>query len=119
MRKLGRRLTPAGDVGDKIAEAAAGLRRQLVAVEQGRCGEQQRLLRGTSMAGYGSDRLVAEPALGLVDDPLECQVVGRLGDQAQVSNRVADFGALVEAEAAYDLVGQADRDEALFKLAGL
>ena len=34
MRKLARHLPPAGDVGDEIAEAAARLRRQLVAVEQ-------------------------------------------------------------------------------------
>ena len=39
--------------------------------------------------------------------------------QPEVSDRVADLGALVEAEAADDLVGQADRDEALFELAGL
>ena len=40
-------------------------------------------------------------------------------DQAEVGDGVADLGALVEAEAADDLVGQADRDEPLFELAGL
>jgi hypothetical protein len=29
-------------------------------------------------------RLVAEPALGSVEDPLESEVVGRLGDQPQI-----------------------------------
>ena len=67
----------------------------------------------------GGDRLVAEAALGLVDDALEGEVVGGLGDQAEVGEGVADLGALVEAEAADDLVGQADGDEALFELAGL
>ena len=119
MRQFARHLPPAGDVGDEIAEAAAGLRRQLVAVEQGGGGEQQRLLRCPGVAVDGRDGLVAEAALGLVDDALERQVVGRLDDQAEVGDRVADFGALVEAEAADDLVGQADRDEALFELAGL
>ena len=65
------------------------------------------------------DRLVAEAALGGVDDPLEGEVVGRLGDQAEVGERVADLGALVEAEAADDPVGEADGDEALLELAGL
>ena len=55
----------------------------------------------------------------MVDDPLEGEVVGRLGDHAQIGERVADLGALVEAEAADDLVGQADGDEALLELAGL
>src|SRR5688500_14469012 len=65
------------------------------------------------------DRLVAEAALGGVDDPLEGEVVGRLGDDAQVSERVADLGPLVESEAADDPVGQADGDEAVLELAGL
>ena len=82
-------------------------------------GEQQRLLRGAGVAVDGRDRLVAEAALGLVDDPLEGEVVGRLDDQAEVGDGVADLGALVEAEAADDLVGEADGDEALFELAGL
>ena len=63
--KLARHLAPAGDVGDEIAEAAAGLRCELVAVEQVRRGEQQRLLRGARVPVDGRDRLVAEAALGL------------------------------------------------------
>src|SRR5688500_625225 len=65
------------------------------------------------------DRLVAEAALGRVDDPLEGEVVGRLGDDAQISERVADLGPLVESEAADDPVGKADGDEAVLELAGL
>src|SRR4030095_8293240 len=64
-------------------------------------------------------RLVAQAALGLVDDPLEGEVVRRLIDQAKIGNRVADFRALVEAKAAHDLVGEADGDEPLLELAGL
>src|SRR5690349_5196070 len=63
--------------------------------------------------------LVAEAALGQIDDAFEGEVVGGLADQAEVGDRIADLGALVEAEAADDLVGQADRDEALLELAGL
>ena len=65
------------------------------------------------------DRLVAKPALGHVDDPLERQIVGRLGDQPEVSQRIADLGALVKAKSPDDLVGQPDRDESFFKLARL
>ena len=64
-------------------------------------------------------RLVTEAALGGVVDALERQVVLRGGDDAQVRERVADFGAFVEAEAADDLVGQADLDEAVFEFARL
>ena len=103
----------------KLAEAAAGLGRELVAVEQVRGGEQQRLLRRAGVAVDGRDRLVAEPALGRVDDAFEREVVGRLDDQAEVGDGVADLGALVEAEAADDLVVEADRDEPLLELAGL
>ena len=92
---------------------------QLVAVEHLRGGEQQRLLRARGRGVDGGDRLVAEAALGLVDDAFEGEVVGRLGDQAEVGEGVADLGALVEAEAADDLVGEADGDEALLELAGL
>ena len=114
-------LPPAGDVGDEAAEAAsgpAGCSSSVSSMLRG--GEQQRLpesrARGAWMLG---DRLVAEAALGLVDDPLEREVVGGLGDEAEVGEGVADLGALVEAEAADDLVGQADGDEALLELAGL
>src|SRR5688500_1379842 len=65
------------------------------------------------------DRLVAEAALGGVDDPLEGEVVRGLGDDAQVSERVAELGPLVESEAADDPVGQADGDEAVLELTGL
>src|SRR3546814_9222994 len=36
-----------------------------------------------------------------------------------MSQRIADFGPLIEAEAAHDPVGQADRNEAVLELAGL
>ena len=42
-----------------------------------------------------------------------------MGDQAQVGERVADLGPFVEAEAADDLVAEADGDEAVFQLARL
>ena len=62
---------------------------------------------------------VAEAALGHVDDALEGEIVGRRIDHAQIGERVADFGALVEARAADDAVGQAERDEAVLEFAHL
>ena len=62
---------------------------------------------------------VAQPALGHVDDALEGEVVGRRVDDAQIGQRVADLGALVEPRAADHPVGQAERDEAVFELAHL
>ena len=96
---------------------ACGVSSSLSSIARG--GEQERLLRGAGEGVDVGDGLVAEAALGDVDDAFEGEVVGRLGDQAQVGERVADLGALVEAEAADDLVGEADGDEALLELAGL
>ncbi len=62
---------------------------------------------------------VAEAALGHIDDALEGEIVGRRVDHAQVSQRVADFGALVEARAADHAIGQAEGDEAVLELAHL
>src|SRR3546814_13087301 len=64
-------------------------------------------------------RLVAKPTLRRVDDALEREVIVRLGDDPQIGQRIADFGPLIEAEAAHDPVGQADRNEAVLELAGL
>ena len=61
----------------------------------------------------------ADAAARRVDDALEGEVVGRLADQAQIGQRVADFLALVEARAADHPIRQRQRDEALLELAGL
>src|SRR6185503_14018162 len=114
-----RHFTPAGEVGDEIAEASARLWRELVAVEQLRRRDEHRLLCMTGALVHGRNPLVAETALGHVDDPLECEVVGWRLDQAEVSDGIADLRAFVKTEAADDLVGQADRDEALLELSGL
>ena len=65
------------------------------------------------------ERGVAEAALGHVDDALEGEIVGRLRDHAQVGQRIADFGTLVEAGAADDAIGQAELDETVFEFAHL
>ena len=62
---------------------------------------------------------VAEAALGHIDDALEGEIVGRRIDHAQIGERIADFGALVEPRAADHAIGQAERDEAVFEFAHL
>ena len=62
---------------------------------------------------------VADAALGHIDDALEGQIVGRLRDDAQIGQRVADFLALVEPGTADDAIGQAELDEAVFEFAHL
>ena len=62
---------------------------------------------------------VADAAARHVDDALEGEVVGRLRDDAEIGERIADLGALVEARAADDAVVQAERDEAVLEGAHL
>ena len=104
---------------EQAAQRAARLRLQLVGLDHGARGFGQRhaaLARVVVQELHGG---VAEAALGHVDDALEGEVVGRRIDDAQIGERVADFGALVEARAADDAVGQAERDEAVLELAHL
>ena len=94
-------------------------RAQLVGVDQAANRQGQRNVAGPRGLVEQLQGGVAEAALRLVHDALEGEVVGRLLDDAQVSQRVADFQALVEARAAHHPVRQAERDEALLELAGL
>ena len=58
------------------------------------------------------------PRFGDVDDPAQADDVGRVGDDLQVGQRVADLLALVEPHPADDLVGHADPDEHLLEHPG-
>jgi nitrogen regulatory protein PII len=63
-------------------------------------------------AGAGHDALVgrlADAARGLVDDALERDLVGGVGEDAQVGEQIFDLGAIVEADAADDGVRQSRR----------
>src|SRR3954451_11963345 len=98
MGKLARHLPPPRDVGDEIAEAPARLCGELVAVEQGRGRQQERMLRRAGVAVEGSHRLVAKASLRLVDDPLEREIIGRLDDQAEVGDRIPNLSTLIKTE---------------------
>ena len=119
MRQLRRPVAPARQIADETAERPPRLRRQFVGVQYPRGGMEQRNALGPRQPVQLLHRLVAQAALGHIDDPLERQIVGRLVHQPQIGQRIADFGALIEAEAADDAIGQADLDEAILELAGL
>ena len=63
-------------------------------------------------AGLGP---LADAALGGVEDAPQRDRVARVDQRAQVGERVLDLAPLVEADAADDLVGQADPDEHLLE----
>src|SRR5205085_6017635 len=65
------------------------------------------------------DGLVAKSAFRLIDDAFKGEIVSGLRDQPQIGDGVTNFGALVEAKAADDLIIEADGNEALFELPGL
>ena len=102
-----------------VAQRAARLGLQLVGRDDRARGLGQRHAALARVVVQQLDGGVAEPALGHVDDALEGEIVGRRVDHAQIGQRVADFGALVEARAADHAIGQAERDEAVFELAHL
>lgn len=62
---------------------------------------------------------IAKAAFRHVDDALEREIVGRRVDHAQISQRIADFRALVEPRSADHAIGQSQCDETVFKLAHL
>src|SRR3546814_15153211 len=67
------------------------------------------------ISGWSSDVCSSD----LIDDALKGQIVGRLMDDAQIRQSIADFRPLVKAKTADDLVGQANLNEAVFKLTRL
>ena len=59
----------------------------------------------------GSHRGGADPALGRVDDPLGCDLVGGVHKEAEVGQDVLDLAALVEPDPTDHLVGDAGPDQ--------
>src|SRR3546814_7266053 len=52
---------------------------------------------------FRSDGFIAKAPLGHIDDALKGQIVGRLMDDAQIRQSIADFRPLVKAKTADDL----------------
>ena len=119
MRQLVGLRLPAAHLGNEIRELAARLRRQLVGFGDARRGVKERRLLDTRKLMDAGERLVAEPALRRVDDPFERQIIGARLDEAEIGERIADFGALIETEPADDPVRHADCDKTILELARL
>ena len=110
---------PAREGGHQVAQCLPWLRLQLLRLDHHARRLHQRDAAAAGMVVQKLDRGVAEAALRHVDDALEGEIVGRLQRRAEIGERVADLGSLVEARAADDAVGQAESDEAVLELAHL
>ncbi|OWK23708.1 hypothetical protein AJ87_32635 [Rhizobium yanglingense] len=119
MRSRFKPLLPVPEAMHHVEERLARLRFQLVCFNDvGGCGEH-RDVAGTGVVVQRAHGRVAEAALRGVDDALEGEVVGGLGDEAEIGHGIADFEALVKARAADDAVVEAERHEAIFEFAHL
>ena len=119
MRKRVLLRAPAVEHRHDIAQRAARLCLQLLGLGERTRGLEQRQVRPARMELKLLQRGITQPPARHVDDALEGKVVGRLIDEPQIGERIADFGALVEARAADHPIGQAERDEAVLELAHL
>ena len=110
---------PAIETDDEVAQGPARFRLQLVGLDHSAGGLEQ---RNPALAGVIVQHLqggVAESALRHIDDALEGETVGRRVDHAQIRQRVADFGALIEPGAADHTIGQPEGDKTIFEFAHL
>ena len=110
---------PALERHHQIAQAAAGFRLQLIGLDDRACRFIKRNAPAPAVVVQQLHGGIANAALGHIDDALKGEVVGRRVDHPQISERVADFRALIEARAADHAIGQAERDKAIFKFAHL
>ena len=84
-----------------------------------RRGLPQRCRRGLGLVADHVQRLGADAARRQVHHALERGIVGAAGNQAQIRQRVLDFGALEEAQAAVHAIRNARRHEDFFEHPGL
>ena len=111
----GRRLV---DHRQEVADAGRGPARH-----PGLGAAAQRLGEGDPLGGgegvEPGNRGVAHPPLGGVEHPLDAHLVGRVGHRLQVGDGVLDLPAVVEPDAAHELVGNPPVGQALLQRAGL
>ena len=119
MRKRLLLRAPAVERGNEIAQCGARLRLELVAGDHAarRLDQRQSLLaRVVVQELHGG---IAQAALGHVDDAFEGEIIGGGMHDAQIGERVTDFGALVKARSTDHAVRQPKGDEAVLELAHL
>ena len=119
MRGVFKQRLPAAEIGHDVEKGFAGGRLELFRLDHVGRSCQHRNVAGPGIVVQCADRCVAETALRRVDDALEGEIVRWLADEAEVSHRIADFEAFIEARAADDAIVEAERDEAVFEFAHL
>ena len=110
---------PALEAAQQVAQDLARPRLELLAFDEHARRAHQRNAGAPAIGVQHVQRRFAQAAPGQIVDALEGEIVVRLGDAAQIGQRVADFGPLVESRSADHLIGDAERDEALLELAHL
>src|SRR3546814_15631853 len=93
-------IPPARDVADEIAKAPPRLRRDFVRVQDPRRSKTEWNPFSAGKHVKFPDGFIAKAPLGHIDDALKGQIVGRLMDDAQIRQSIADFRQLVKAKTA-------------------
>ena len=115
MRKRVELAAPACEGSEQVANRCAGARCDLVGLDHVRGGIEERYLLRPGAIVEKADGGVADAAPRDVDDALESEIVGRLSGDPEISERIADFLAFVEAWSADDAIVEAKRDEAILE----
>jgi hypothetical protein len=110
---------PAGEHLDHVGQRLARLWLEFIGEDQFARGGEHGDAAGAGDVVDLAHRRFAQAALGDIDDALEGEIVGGLGDNAEERHGIADFLAFVKARAADDAVIQPQRDEAFLELAHL
>jgi len=111
--------SPAVDRADKCRERIAGGRPDPIAGDQISRRLDQRQPLGPGKGVQLLHRGAADAAPRRVQNALEGEIVGRLIEEAQIGERVADLLPLVKPRSADHTIGQRQRDKPIFELAGL
>ena len=119
MRHRVKRLAPARKIIEQRAQRLARPGFQFFGFHQHARRQHQRNALRARKTVQRLQRRVAKAAFWHIDDALKRQIIGRLRHAAQIGQRVAHLQPLIKARPADDLVGQAERDEALLKFAHL
>ena len=110
---------PAREIADQRAQDLARLGLQLFRLDQHARGLQQRNAFAPGIFVHDLKGRIAKAATRRVEDAFEGQIIRRLCHDAQIGQRIADFGALIKARSANHPIGKAQSDETFFEFAHL
>ena len=113
-RCVGELLQEVAEAGDRLACCRA--RENRICIVEGGA---QRDTECRCVFGQPCHRGVTDAPSGHIDDATQGDVVTRVGDRAEIRQRVLDLLAVIEAGAADDAVGDVSLPERLFHRTGL